>query len=84
MAYRGTVRGNVVTLEEGVIEGGFGSAVREMLDRNLVYHPAFKSFGLPADIYPVGRPEEIRKVLGLDADGLAAAIRDFYKKQKLL
>ncbi|MGB9905756.1 MAG: 1-deoxy-D-xylulose-5-phosphate synthase [Candidatus Saccharicenans sp.] len=74
----------IFTLEEGVIEGGFGSAVREMLDRHQIYHPAFKCFGLPADVYPVGRPEEIRKVLGLDADSLAAAIRDFYQKQKLL
>lgn len=74
----------IITLEEGVIEGGFGSAVREMLDRNQIFHPIFKSFGLPADIYPVGKPEEIRKVLGLDTDGLIKAIRDFYKNQKLL
>lgn len=74
----------IITLEEGVIEGGFGSAVREMLDRNQIFHPIFKSFGLPANIYPVGKPEEIRKVLGLDTEGLTRAIRDFYKKQKLL
>ncbi len=74
----------VVTLEEGVVEGGFGSALREMLDRHQVYGPAFKSFGLPTNIYPLGKPEEIRKVLGLDADTLTVAIRDFYRKQKLL
>lgn len=74
----------IVTLEEGVVEGGFGSALREMLDRHRVYGPAFKSFGLPTDVYPLGKPEEIRKVLGLDADTLTAAIRDFYREQKLL
>lgn len=74
----------IITLEEGVVEGGFGSALREMLDRHQVYGPAFKAFGLPADLYPLGKPEEIRKVLGLDADGLTASIRDFYRKQKLL
>ncbi|MCR4409341.1 MAG: 1-deoxy-D-xylulose-5-phosphate synthase [Candidatus Saccharicenans sp.] len=74
----------IISLEEGVVEGGFGSALREMLDRYQVYGPAFKAFGLPADLYPLGKPEEIRKVLGLDADGLTASIRDFYRKQKLL
>lgn len=74
----------IITLEEGVVEGGFGSALREMLDRHRVYGPAFKAFGLPADVYPLGKPEEIRKVLGLDADGLTTSIRDFYRKQKLL
>lgn len=74
----------IISLEEGVVEGGFGSALREMLDRHQVYGPAFKAFGLPADLYPLGKPEEIRKVLGLDADGLTASIRDFYRKQKLL
>lgn len=74
----------IITLEEGVVEGGFGSALREMLDRHQVYGPAFKSFGLPADIYPLGKPEEIRRVLGLDADTLTTAIRDLYHRQKLL
>lgn len=74
----------IFTLEEGVLEGGFGSAVREMLDRHQIYGPAFRSFGLPANIYPAGKPEEIRKILGLDADSLLAAIRDFYRQQNLL
>ena len=74
----------IITLEEGVVEGGFGSALREMLDRHQVYGPAFKAFGLPADLYPMGKPEEIRQVLGLDADSLTAAIRDFYHSQKLI
>ncbi|MCX8161054.1 MAG: 1-deoxy-D-xylulose-5-phosphate synthase [Candidatus Saccharicenans sp.] len=74
----------IITLEEGVVEGGFGSALREMLDRHQIFGPAFSSFGLPADLYPLGKPEEIRRVLGLDADGLVASIREFYRKQKLL
>lgn len=74
----------IISLEEGVVEGGFGSALREMLDRHQVYGPAFKAFGLPSDLYPLGKPEEIRKVLGLDADGLTVSIRDFYRKLKLL
>ncbi len=55
-----------------------------MLDRHEIYGPAFKSFGLPSDVYPHGKPEDIRRVLGLDPDGLASSIRDFYRKQKLI
>jgi len=74
----------IITLEEGVVEGGFGSALREMLDRHQIYGPAFKPFGLPSRVYPHGKPEEIRQLLGLDVDSLTATIRDFYRKQKLL
>lgn len=74
----------IISLEEGVVEGGFGSALREMLDRHEIYGPAFKSFGLPSEVYPHGKPEEIRRVLGLDADSLTAAIREIYRKQKLI
>jgi len=34
----------IFTLEEGIIEGGFGSAVRELLDRHGLYQARFKSF----------------------------------------
>lgn len=74
----------VFTLEEGVVEGGFGSAVRELLDRQEIYNPAFRSFGLPAKIYPAGKTEEIRQFLGLDPESLAKAIKDFYQKENLL
>jgi len=70
----------IITLEEGVLPGGFGSAVRELLDQKEIYHPVFKSFGLPADIYPLGRPEEIRKWLGLDPDSLTEKIKSIYQK----
>jgi len=73
----------VFTLEEGVLDGGFGSAVREMFDRNGFYHLAFRSFGLPSSVYPLGKPEEIKKLLGLDVEGLVAAIKDFYRQHNL-
>lgn len=73
----------IFTLEEGVLDGGFGSAVRELLDKKEIYHPKFKSFGLPSEIYPLGKPEEIRKLLGLDPDSLVETISDFYSKEKI-
>jgi len=68
----------IFTLEEGILEGGFGTAVRELLDRQGLYQFRFKSFGLTSALYPVGKAEEIRKLLRLDADSLVEDISRFY------
>lgn len=68
----------IFTLEEGIIEGGFGSAVRELLDRYGLYQASFKSFGLSTALYPLGKPDEIRKLLRLDVDSLVEDISRFY------
>ena len=68
-----------VTLEEGVVDGGAGSAVRELLDREGRFDVRFKSIGLPAGLYPMGKSDEIRARLGLDVPGLVKQIGDFLK-----
>jgi 1-deoxy-D-xylulose-5-phosphate synthase len=71
--------GNVIfTVEEGVTAGGFGSAVREFLDRKKIFNICFKSIGLPDVLYPLGKAEQIKKMFKLDPDGLAQQIRQFY------
>jgi 1-deoxy-D-xylulose-5-phosphate synthase len=67
----------VITVEEGVLAGGFGSAVRELLDRHRRFDIRFKSIGLPLEVYPLGKADQIRKRFGLDANGLADQIRAF-------
>jgi 1-deoxy-D-xylulose-5-phosphate synthase len=69
----------VVTVEEGVVDGGAGSAVRELLDREGRFGIRFKSIGLPVGAYPMGKADEIRAVVGLDVPGLVRRIRDFYQ-----
>jgi 1-deoxy-D-xylulose-5-phosphate synthase len=68
----------IITAEEGVLPGGLGSAVREALDRRQRFGVRFKAIGLPPEIYPLGKTEEIRRAFGLDAAGLMSAIKDFY------
>jgi len=70
--------GTVITVEEGVIAGGAGSAVRELLDRNRRFDVSFLQIGVPLEILPLGKAEEIRRVLGLDVEGLKARIAEFY------
>jgi 1-deoxy-D-xylulose-5-phosphate synthase len=68
----------IVTVEEGVTAGGFGSAVRDLLDRQEKFDIRFKQVGIPLAIYPMGKAEQIRKIFRLDAEGLANQIKEFY------
>jgi 1-deoxy-D-xylulose-5-phosphate synthase len=68
----------VLTVEEGVVAGGFGSAVRELLDREKRFDVHFKSIGLPLEIYPVGKVDQIKRIFRLDEKGLAKQIKEFY------
>jgi 1-deoxy-D-xylulose-5-phosphate synthase len=67
----------VVTLEDGVVEGGAGSAVRELLDREGRFDIRFLALGLPVGPYALGKAEEVRAALGLDVPGLVRRIRAF-------
>ena len=66
--------GAVVTAEDGVRDGGIGAAIADAV------HTAAPGLrvdflGLPTRFISQGKPEHILAQLGLDADGLAAAVR---------
>jgi 1-deoxy-D-xylulose-5-phosphate synthase len=67
----------IITAEEGIVVGGFGSAVRELLDREKRFGIKFKAIGLPLEIYPVGKAQQIKRMFRLDPDGLAQQIHEF-------
>ena len=69
----------VVTLEEGIVEGGAGSAVRELLDREGRFGVRFMALGVPVGVHPVGKSDEIRAKVGLDVPGIVRRIRDLSK-----
>lgn len=61
---------NIVTVEDGVIKGGFGSAVLEfMADNNYAVH--VKRLGIPDTFIEHGTPEELYHMLKLDAEGIS-------------
>lgn len=70
----------IITVEEGIVAGGFGSAVRELLDRQNKFNVRFKSIGIPLEIYPLGKTDLIKKKFKLDEAGLAQQIKDFYNQ----
>jgi 1-deoxy-D-xylulose-5-phosphate synthase len=64
----------VVTLEEGAVAGGFGSAVLEHLNARGMQTPVLQ-LGLPDSFVTHGSPSQIKEMLGLDADGIASSVR---------
>ena len=71
--------GTVVTVEEGILAGGAGSAVRELLDKEGRFDIRFKAIGLPLEAYPLGKADEIRAMVGLDVPGLIKQVKDLYR-----
>ena len=69
----GTTCRRIVTVEDGVVRGGLGSAVIEyMADHNL--HPEVIRLGLPDHFVEHGTPEELYHLVGLDAEAIKKAI----------
>jgi 1-deoxy-D-xylulose-5-phosphate synthase len=64
----------IVTIEDGVIQGGFGSAVLEFMSDN-GYHINVKRLGIPDTFVEHGTPEELYNMLGLDAEGIVDSLK---------
>ncbi|NLM96353.1 MAG: 1-deoxy-D-xylulose-5-phosphate synthase [Halanaerobiaceae bacterium] len=67
----------VLIVEENVLNGGFGSAVMELLNENQVYDVEIKRSGLP-DIFLEHGPQELfRKLYKLDSTGIYETALEF-------
>lgn len=64
---------NIVTVEDGVRSGGFGSAVLEWMSDH-GFSPKITRIGLPDAFVEHGTVEQLRHITGMDADAIAAAI----------
>lgn len=71
-----------VTVEEGVISGGFGSAVLEFIDRENIKGVELKIIGLPDEFIEHGGREELLRKYNLTPDGIASVIAlELFDKQ---
>ena len=69
----GTTFHRIVTVEDGVVQGGLGSTVIEyMADHDL--HPHVVRLGLPDHFVEHGTPDELYHLVGLDAEAIKKAI----------
>ncbi|MEF9841704.1 MAG: 1-deoxy-D-xylulose-5-phosphate synthase [Raoultibacter sp.] len=65
----------VVTIEEGVITGGVGEAVLEVMARNQIRASSL-TLGIPDRFIDQGKVELLLHDIGLDAEGIAASIQE--------
>jgi len=64
---------SIVTLEENVLQGGFGSAVLELLSDEGISTPV-KRLGIPDAFISHGTQEELREEAGIDTEAIAKAL----------
>ncbi len=69
--------GRLVTLEENALQGGFGTAVLELLSEADLNSARVLRIGYPDLPIPQGEQHELRAMLGLDPAGIAASVRSF-------
>jgi 1-deoxy-D-xylulose-5-phosphate synthase len=65
----------ILTVEDGTVVGGFGSAVAEFMTAH-GYRNELRILGIPDRIVEHGSPRELHRECGYDADSIAAAVRD--------
>ncbi|MEX2090357.1 MAG: transketolase C-terminal domain-containing protein, partial [Bacteroidota bacterium] len=68
---------HVLTVEDNVIQGGFGSAVLESLARQGLTQISVKLLGLPDSFIDHGQPAELYQMVNLDGPGIAASTKEF-------
>jgi 1-deoxy-D-xylulose-5-phosphate synthase len=71
--------GRIITVEENALQGGFGTAVLELLYDNNRQDVKVRRLGLPDHYIEQGSQAQLRKDVGIDAEGITAAALEFMK-----
>jgi 1-deoxy-D-xylulose-5-phosphate synthase len=70
----------VLTIEEGTIAGGFGSALAEFLQQKDIDNIRIRSMGVPDRFIQHARRSQLLEELGLTVNNVASLVkRDFFK-----
>jgi 1-deoxy-D-xylulose-5-phosphate synthase len=65
----------VITLEDGTVKGGFGSAVLEFMAENN-YKAEVKIMGIPDVLVEHGTPKQLYEEIGIDANSIIKVVRE--------
>jgi 1-deoxy-D-xylulose-5-phosphate synthase len=71
--------GRIVTVEENAIQGGFGSAVLELLQAHRIEQVTVRSIGLPDKYIEHGSQNILRHKYGLDAEGIEHVVKELMR-----
>ena len=67
---------SIVTIEDGVLKGGMGSAILEfMADQG--YTPTVRRIGIPDRFIQHGTPKELYQICGMDAENIEKVLLSF-------
>jgi 1-deoxy-D-xylulose-5-phosphate synthase len=72
----------IITIEDGTIVGGFGSAVLEFMNEH-GYKADVKIMGIPDRLVEHGTPKQLYDEIGIDANGIAIMLRSFVEQKVL-
>jgi len=70
----------IITVEDGTVKGGFGSAILEFMAQHQ-YKADVTILGIPDHIIEHGTPKELQREAGYDATAIADAVRAMMKEQ---
>ncbi len=65
----------IITVEENVLMGGFGSAVLEFFEKAGIYDIAVKRLGIKDEFAEHATQAELRSIYGIDEEGIADTVR---------
>ena len=65
----------IITVEDGTVEGGFGSAVLEFMAEH-GYKNDIRILGIPDKVVEHGTPKELHRECGYDAEAIEKAVRE--------
>ena len=69
----------LVTIEDGVVAGGFGSAVAELLHAHGLHDVRLKIIGVPDKFIEHGAPTILRELYGLSAGHIKEVVRELVR-----
>jgi len=69
----------IITVEENILMGGFGSAVLELFEEAGISGVTVKRLGIGDEFVEHGTQAQLRKKHGIDAEGIAKAVREIMK-----
>ncbi len=72
--------GRIVTLEEGALAGGFGSAVLEALERNEVFSVEVRRLGFPDTFVQHGKRELLLRDVGLTPELVTRRVMERWRE----
>ncbi|RUM45955.1 MAG: 1-deoxy-D-xylulose-5-phosphate synthase, partial [Desulfurobacterium sp.] len=74
--------GLIVTVEENVVKGGFGSGVNEFLSS--WYSGRVVNLGLPDSFIEHGSQELLRSLVGIDAEGIEKKVEEIIDTGRII